>query len=202
MNPLPRTKPEDTRERIVDTAETLFRQLGFNKTAVADIAAELRMSPANVYRFFSSKNAIVEAIAERCLGELEDKEWAIARARESAATRFERLVFEILTYHKENHLTEQKVKDIVLFALEQDFDVCKAHKNVHYRVMEIILRDGIDAGEFEPLDPVETARDIIRSLVCFTHPAMIAHAIATGEDVEANARASAKFLLRAITKRQ
>jgi AcrR family transcriptional regulator len=55
MNALPKPKPDDTRERIMETAETLFRRLGYSKTAVADIASELGMSPANVYRFFPSK---------------------------------------------------------------------------------------------------------------------------------------------------
>ena len=57
-----------TRARIEDTAERLFRTMGYQKTAVADIARELGMSPANVYRFFPSKSAINEAIAERMLG--------------------------------------------------------------------------------------------------------------------------------------
>jgi len=73
MNPLVKTKPEDTRARIMAAAEGLFRRLGFAKTAVADIAGELGMSPANVYRFFPSKNAIVEAICQRCLSELDEK---------------------------------------------------------------------------------------------------------------------------------
>src|SRR5213082_3379082 len=109
-----RTKPDDTRARIMDTAEALFRRIGYAKTAVADIAAELKMSPANVYRFFPSKNAIVEAICQRCLGELEDRAWAVARSRGSAAERIERLVLEILTYHRENHLSDQRVNDMVL----------------------------------------------------------------------------------------
>lgn len=201
MNPLPRSNAEDTRERIVETAETLFRQLGFNKTAVADIASELRMSPANVYRFFPSKNAIVEAIAERCLGELEEKEWAVGRLRISASERVERLIVEILNYHKENYLSDQKVKDIVLFALEQNWPVCHAHKSVHLKVLETVLRDGIAKGEFEALNPVETAENIMRALSCFAHPVMIAQAIQHGEDVEANARTLARFILRAITPR-
>ena len=91
-----KAKPDDTRARIMDTAEALFRRLGYSKTAVADIASELKMSPANVYRFFPSKNAIIEAICQRCLGELEDRAWAVARSRGSAAERIERLVLEIL----------------------------------------------------------------------------------------------------------
>ena len=96
MNAQVKTKPDDTRARIIETADALFRRLGFAKTAVADIAAELGMSPANVYRFFPSKNAIVEAICQRCLSELDEKAWAVARSRGSAAARLERLFLEIL----------------------------------------------------------------------------------------------------------
>jgi AcrR family transcriptional regulator len=48
-------------------ADQLFRQFGFGKTTVAEIAAELAMSPANIYKFFSSKEAIIQASADRNL---------------------------------------------------------------------------------------------------------------------------------------
>ena len=197
-----KTKPDDTRVRIMDAAEALFRRLGFGKTAVADIAAELRMSPANVYRFFPSKNAIVEAICQRCLGELEEKAWAAARSRGSAAERIERLVLETLAYHKDNHLTDQRVNDMVLAAIEHSWDTIRAHKEVMSSVTELIVRDGIESGEFEPVDPRATAGLIMRSVVCFTHPLMLGQCIDEGEDVEAEARASIRFLLRAITPRR
>src|SRR6202790_1265273 len=100
MNPQAKTKPDDTRARIIETADALFRRMGFAKTAVTDIAAELGMSPANVYRFFASKNAIVEAICQRHLGTMENEAWAIARSRAPAATRLERLFLGILSYYK------------------------------------------------------------------------------------------------------
>src|SRR5213596_3643399 len=96
MNPQVKLRPDDTRARIMETADALFRRIGFAKTAVADIAAELGMSPANVYRFFPSKNAIVEAICQRCLGELDEKAWDVARSRASAGARIERLFVEIM----------------------------------------------------------------------------------------------------------
>ncbi len=101
MNQLAKARGDDTRARIVETADALFRRLGYAKTAVADIASELGMSPANVYRFFPSKAAIVEAICKRCLNELEEKMWAVARSRDKGAFRLERLVLEMLAYHKE-----------------------------------------------------------------------------------------------------
>src|SRR5262245_38731217 len=113
MNPQVRTKPDDTRERIMETAETLFRRLGYAKTTVADIASELRMSPANIYRFFPSETAIVQAMCQRCLSELEEQVWSIARSRGPAPARLERLELEMLAYHKENLLEEQKVSEVV-----------------------------------------------------------------------------------------
>jgi AcrR family transcriptional regulator len=201
MNPLVKTKPEDTRARIMDAAETLFRQLGFSKTAVADIAAELKMSPANVYRFFSSKNAIIEAICQRCLGELEEKAWAVARSRGSAAERIERLVLEVLAYHKENHFTDQKVNDMVLAAIELSWQAIRAHKEHMRMVFEAILRDGIESGEFEALDPRETSRLLMVSLVHFCHPVLVAQYLQDQADIETDARATVHFLLRALTPR-
>jgi len=201
MNPQVRTRPDDTRARIMETAEALFRRLGFAKTAVADIAAELDMSPANVYRFFPSKNAIVEAICRRCLAEVENNAWAVVRAKGPAGQRIERLILEILRYHKENFLTEQRVNDLVVAAIELSWDAIRAHKDVMRTVVEVIVRDGIEAGEFEPVEPRETAELILRSVLCFTHPVVLGQCIEEGEDVEAQARASVRFVLRAITSR-
>ena len=201
MNPQVRSKPEDTRARIVEAAETLFRRLGFAKTAVADIAAELKMSPANVYRFFPSKNAIVEAICGRCLSEVEEKAWVVARSKASAAERIERLVLEILAYHKENFVSEQRVNELVVAAIEASWDSIRAHKQTLQNVVELILRDGIATGEIERVDPRETAELIMRSVLPFTHPLLVGQCLEEGQDLEAEARASVRFLLRAITPR-
>ena len=202
MNPQVRTKPDDTRARIMAAAEALFRRLGFAKTTVADIAAELEMSPANVYRFFSSKNAIVEAICKHCLTEVEEMAWTVARSKASGAERMERLILEILAYHKENFVSEQRVNELVVAAIEGSWDAIKAHKQNMQNVAELILRDGIAAGEVEPVEPGPTAELIMRSVVCFTHPLLIGQCVEEGQDVEAEARASIRFLLRAITPKR
>jgi AcrR family transcriptional regulator len=202
VNPQVRVKPDDTRARIMETAEALFRRLGFAKTAVADIAAELKMSPANVYRFFPSKNAIVEAICRRCLSEVEEKAWSVARSKGPAAQRMERLFLEILAYHKENLLIEHRVNEMVVFAIEHMWDTIRAHKDVMRNVTELVLRDGIEAGEFEPVEPGATADLIMRSMVYFCHPMLVSECLEQGHDLEAEARASVRFLLRAITPRR
>src|SRR5437868_3242917 len=105
------------------------------------------MSPANVYRFFASKNAIVEAICQRCLSELDEKAWACARSRDPASVRMERLFIEILNYHRENLIVEKRLHDIVLVAMENNWEAIQTHVEAIRTVIEVILRDGIDSGE-------------------------------------------------------
>jgi AcrR family transcriptional regulator len=202
MNTQVRIRPDDTRARIVETAFSLFRRLGFAKTAVADIASELGMSPANVYRFFPSKTAIVQAICQRCLGELDEKIWAVARGRGSSTEKLQRLVLAAIAHQKENLLQEQKLNDIVLVAIEENWDAIQAHKEVYRTAIELILRDGIEAGEFEPVDPRETAVFVFRALVAYCHPILIAEAVRDGRDLEAEAPALVRFLVRALTPRK
>ena len=58
-------------DRIADVAARLFADIGFQKTTIGDIAHELRMSPANVYRFFPSKAEINNEVGRRLLAEME-----------------------------------------------------------------------------------------------------------------------------------
>ncbi|MEK1895869.1 MAG: TetR/AcrR family transcriptional regulator, partial [Rhizobium sp.] len=53
--------------RILSAAETLCAIYGSGKTNVRDIASYLKMSPANVYRFFPSKLAIYDELVARVL---------------------------------------------------------------------------------------------------------------------------------------
>src|SRR3974390_2609818 len=82
----------DTRERILVVAEQLFRQIGYQKTTVADIAKELRMSPANVYRFFDSKKATPQAVAQGLMGEVELEAQRIVARPGSATARLRELL--------------------------------------------------------------------------------------------------------------
>lgn len=202
MNAQVRTKPDDTRERIMETAETLFRRLGYGKTTVADIASELRMSPANIYRFFPSKTAIVQAICQRCLSDLEEKVWSIARSRGPAPQRLERLELEMLAYHKENLLEEQKVSEVVEVAMQESWAAILAHKERIRNAIELILRDGIETGEFDPVDPRETSTLFMKAFIGYCHPILLAQHLQEGEDLEAGARALIRFLLRSITPRK
>lgn len=51
--------------RILDAAERVFARAGFHAATMQEVAAEASMSPGNLYRYFSSKDAIIEGMTER-----------------------------------------------------------------------------------------------------------------------------------------
>lgn len=55
----------DRRTRILDAAERCFVRQGFHLSTMQHIAAEAGMSAGNLYRYFPSKESLVEGLCER-----------------------------------------------------------------------------------------------------------------------------------------
>src|SRR3974390_1072623 len=142
----------DTRERILVVAERLFRQIGYQKTTVADIAKELRMSPANVYRFFDSKKAINEGVARALMGEVEDAVTAIVGGPGSAPERVRELLRTVYRMNSERFVGDSKLHEMVEVAMEESWDVCVAHIGRVTEAMGVVIAQGVASGEFAVAD--------------------------------------------------
>ena len=135
----------DTRERILVVAERLFREIGYQKTTVADIAKVLRMSPANVYRFFDSKKAINEGVARGLMGEVQEAVHAIVIRPGPAADRLRELSTTVHRMNSERFVGDSKLHEMVA-------DVCVAHMLTITRVIGEAIAKGAASGEFEVAD--------------------------------------------------
>jgi len=167
----------DTRERILVVAERLFRQIGYQKTTVADIAKELRMSPANVYRFFDSKKAIHEGVARSLMGEVEDVVNAVATRRGSAASRLRELLTTIHRMNSERYVGDAKLHEMVEIAMEESWEVCMAHMERITETIGSVIADGAASGEFEAADVPLAALCACTAMIRFFHPQMIAQSV-------------------------
>jgi AcrR family transcriptional regulator len=147
-------KDKVQRCRIIETAERLFRQIGFQKTTVSDIARELRMSPANVYRFFATKAEINEAVARQLIGETEAAAEKIAAGPGSAAERLSAVIQTNEKMNAERYIGDRKLHDMVDVALNEQWPIIDAHIEHMGVIIGGIIAEGIAAGEFAPGDPV------------------------------------------------
>ena len=164
----------DTRERVLVVAERLFRQIGYQKTTVADIAKELRMSPANVYRFFDSKKSIHEGVARSLMSEVELAAQTIAAQPGPAAARLRELMTSIHHMNAERYVGDSKMHEMVAIAMEEDWDVCVAHMQLVTETIGSVIAQGAATGEFEVKDVPLAAMCACTGMIRFFHPQMIA----------------------------
>ncbi|MGY4154504.1 AcrR family transcriptional regulator [Bradyrhizobium sp. USDA 4461] len=164
----------DTRERILVVAERLFRQIGYQKTTVADIAKELRMSPANVYRFFDSKKSIHEGVARSLMGGVEVEAQRIARSEGPAAARLRQMMTTINRMNTERYVADSKLHEMVEIAMQEDWDVCVAHMQLIGQIIGEVIAQGAASGEFEVRDLEVAALCACTAMMRFFHPQMIA----------------------------
>ncbi len=166
-----------TKSRIIEAAENLFREVGYSKTTVADIASALGMSPANIYRYFATKAHINEAICDRLVRHIE------LRCRESIVkdeTSTDRIKRFILEYHKTimvNIIKEKRLYDMVSVAMDEHWPVIQEHSERMMDSLRIIIERGISLGEFRNNNAVETTKTVYQAIAYFIYPSLIEHAV-------------------------
>lgn len=63
----------DRKSAILDAAERCFVRSGFHGASMSEICAEAGMSPGNLYRYFPSKEAMIEGLCERDFDEASEQ---------------------------------------------------------------------------------------------------------------------------------
>ncbi len=167
------TPERDTRKDIVDAAERFFRDIGYQKTTVADIAKSLRMSPANVYRFFDSKKSINEAVLARYKGEQEEALAAIAAQSRSAIDRLRDMLLTAHRLSEARFSGEARLDEMICAAMEQSWDAILGHIARFDALIGGVLTEGVANGEFRDVDPVAATRCIRMAMIRFQHPLLM-----------------------------
>jgi AcrR family transcriptional regulator len=187
---------DETRERIMVKADELFRQFGFVKTTVADIAAELGMSPANIYKFFSSKEVIIEAVADRNLVVLSEAVQQHMVESGPALDRIEKVLLTVYRHTVDILRNERQVFKLMIRAYEQKWDCVGEWDKFLIQTFTKLVREGMSTGEFESGDAVATAHLLFDCLILIRTPHLYQQ---EGRELnEKRIRGMVRFLGRAL----
>lgn len=152
------------RDAFLDVAQRLIQSKGYESFSVQDVIDEVGASKGAFYHYFGSKIDLLEAIVERMADAIEAR-WAEVMARPGldAVQRFEGIFATTAQYKSAR-------RDLSLALLEawlSDRNTVlreKLRAMVARRltpVLERIVRQGVDEGDFTPSDPEATARVIV-----------------------------------------
>lgn len=168
-----KTIPDEMHRLIIEAARAHIRQYGPDKVTVVDIARSLGMSHANVYRFFKSKAEILDAVIDDWLANVEHFIQRVAAQPGSAAERLEAVV--MAQHHRRRTKYEQDQQIYLAFRRlieSRPNGIAKREEKI-LNVFKGIIQEGIDAGEFTPIDATLAARAMGDATAMFLHPAIM-----------------------------
>ncbi len=162
-------RPEHRPAEILDAALRHFVAEGFAAARMDAIAAEAGVTAGTIYRYFPSKEGLVEALVEHHL----DPSWARGREiAEAYGSMTARQILDLLLHRWADHLDQPAAASLLVLMLRESPRFPELARRYVDRVVSVgclaierALRHGIDRGEFPLLEIGATARALASVVV-------------------------------------
>lgn len=142
----------DDKEKIVLLAREKFMKEGFYKTSMDELAKDLSMSKKTIYKYYDSKEKLIEAVFEELMSTVSKKMDAIIKGNDNTVTKI-RAILELLGSLSmnmgEKWLSDMKLHAPHLWEKIEGFRTQKLNSN-----FKLIFEQGKKEGTIEdkPID--------------------------------------------------
>jgi AcrR family transcriptional regulator len=148
----PQTDIDAGRENLVDAVMAMIEERGNAALTVSEIAACAGMSPANLYRYFDSREAVIEAVAERWFR----PKVAIMEAVVASELPPRRKMFEFYA-RRFTHVRAMWERDSVAFATycelgDEHFELVRSYIDLGDHYLGEIIGEAMADGAFAGLE--------------------------------------------------
>ena len=150
-----RARVEAKESSILDAAERIFAQAGFDGAKVSDIARAASVAEGTVYLYYKNKQDLLAGVVGRFWTQLT---LGAEAAIDLDATNKEQLE-QLGRYHLQSLLNQFEVVSLTYRARpqqEQDLDQVREY----VRVFDRIMQRGVDRGELPKDTPIGQLRDV------------------------------------------
>jgi len=162
-----------TRERIVQAAIRLYREIGYRKTTVADVARDAAMSPANLYRFYPSRRALEEAVVTELLEEVSAAAASAARSGRSGLERLNAAFGAISRMNEHRLANDVRLHELVVAAGQANWLASLSHADRLRGVVRSIIAAGQVNGEFRGGSPMALACCLLDAMDAYLNPSRV-----------------------------
>jgi AcrR family transcriptional regulator len=154
------------------TAEQL-RHNGARGVTVVGVAEAAGMTHANVYRYFPSRAALIDAVAARWLKGLEVTLGEIADAPDPADDKLERLLVAIAQAHRDLLVRDRHLFDVYVDAAETSRAVIRKHRARQRHLIDRVVDEGVATGIFEPRERERALAFVTDAVFRFINPVAV-----------------------------
>ncbi len=155
---------EQRRVQILEAALAVFTENGIDHARMEDIAHEAGLSKGTLYLYFESKEALLFAMLEYLFDEyFQTAQEVMPEDEGSVAQRLYGLADAFVSYSQEFSDIWPLSYEIYAWALREKAvrERVREYFDVSQEMVSAMIREGIERGEFRPVDPEETALQII-----------------------------------------
>lgn len=158
MAPRPNVS-EERKHQILNAAEEVFSQKGLDDTRMDDIADQTGLSKGTLYLYFKSKDDLIIAIFDRMFQRELNQFDSLLRTDLGAEELLDRFTEAMIREVKLMLRLVPLAYEFMAMAFRSKFiqEAFKRYLNRFAEVLVPMIQRGIDAGEFRPVDPLETA---------------------------------------------
>lgn len=155
-------KKQETSMQILEAASKRFMHYGYNKTTMAEIARDLKMSTGNLYRFFPSKLDIAEAIAVAHEEEDYKNLSQIADLKKPAPERLRIFAQSVLEITFNKIAESNKVFEVAQAIISQRPEYANRVLANEREFLTKILNDGVKEGTIKPLENAHWTAEVLQ----------------------------------------
>jgi AcrR family transcriptional regulator len=167
----PSAQPVDA--RLLAIAADHLHDRGVRGVTVVGVAEAAGMTHANVYRYFPSKAALIDAITARWLGSLEAALSEIADSPDPADDKLERLILAIAQAHRELLSRDRHLFDVYADAAGTARAVIRKHRARLRHLFERVVDEGVATEAFRLRDRERSLAFITDASYRFINPVAV-----------------------------
>jgi AcrR family transcriptional regulator len=182
-----------TRQEIIDTAHLMIVEHGLDQLSLRALADEIDYSPAALYRYFGSKNDLLDAVREQCFEHL--NAYILPRVQ-SAVTAAEQLYEGGLAYI--TYAAQYPADYHLMFHLEPSQVTRAENRDNTMQALLAIIEYGVATGEFKPREGYP-ARTIAYHCWITVHGLAMLQTTILQDEIE-HVQAMSRQILRAVIR--
>ena len=165
-------KSKETTQTILDAARALFSEKHYADVTINEIVTYATISKGALYHHFQNKEDVYLKMMHHYLAQIQESTEDVAR--NSTGTCRERLYQSALNFLQ---LPDELLgvlrlvrRDINLFEAPMRNELIRAYQLAVPQQVEIIIRDGIEAGELRPIDSQLLSWELVAVMEVASHP--------------------------------
>ena len=160
-------------QRILEAAAAQIRRDGAGRVSIVRIAQELGMSHANVYRYFDSKEALVDAVTGHWLKPIEASLRIVADGPDPAFDKLERLLFGLARAYRAKLEADAAIFALFAASVDSGRGFAKKHRLKVQSEIQRVVDEGRASGDFAVEDQRRALALVYDVMHRFIHPVCV-----------------------------